>query len=62
VEAELTGRPAGEVSAGEVGRLAMSGVMEPADDLQGSASYRLRVGAAMVERAWAGATEEARRA
>jgi carbon-monoxide dehydrogenase medium subunit len=61
-EAELTGRPAGEVPAGEVGRLAMSRVTEPADDLQGSASYRLRVGAAMVERAWARAIGEARSA
>jgi carbon-monoxide dehydrogenase medium subunit len=62
VEAEVTGRPSGEVAAGEVGRLAMSHVTEPADDLQGSASYRLRVGAAMIERAWTRAIEEARRA
>jgi carbon-monoxide dehydrogenase medium subunit len=60
VEADLMRRPAREVAARELGQLAMSGVTEPADDLQGSAAYRLRVGAAMVERAWTSAMKEAR--
>jgi carbon-monoxide dehydrogenase medium subunit len=37
----------------------MSGLQDVPADLQGSASYRTRVGAAMVARAWTEATTEA---
>jgi len=59
-ETELTGRAAAEIDAREVGRLAMSGLEAVPDDLHGSAAYRRRVGAAMVERAWRDAVAEAR--
>jgi len=58
----LTGIPqtsADAVTAEEVGRLAMGGLSEIPSDLQGSADYRSRVGAAMVARAWAAAAREA---
>jgi len=59
-EAELTGRPVGEVDAEEVGRLAMAGLSSVPSDLHGSAEYRRRVGAAMTARAWTSAASEAR--
>jgi carbon-monoxide dehydrogenase medium subunit len=51
-EAAVTGRSIADVTAAEVGQLAMSGLTDVPADLQGSASYRTRVGAAMVARAW----------
>lgn len=54
-EAEVTGRPAGDVTADEVGRLAMEGLDSVPSDLHGSADYRRRVGAVMVARAFEGA-------
>ena len=59
-ESEVAGRPIGEVDPQEVGRLATSGLDGVPEDLHGSAAYRRRVGAEMVARAWAAASEEAR--
>lgn len=50
-EAAVLGTPIGGITADEIGRLAMSGLTDIPSDLQGSASYRARVGAAMVSRA-----------
>ena len=58
-EDAITGRPVTDITAEELGRLAMSGLTDVPADLQGSASYRTRVGAAMVARAWTEATTEA---
>jgi aerobic carbon-monoxide dehydrogenase medium subunit len=58
-EDAVTGRPVSDVSADEIGALAMSGLTDVPSDLQGSASYRTRVGAAMVARAWTDAITEA---
>src|SRR5690349_11778038 len=51
-EAELVGRSIVELDAEEVGRAATSGLGSVPSDLHGSATYRVRVGAAMVARAW----------
>ena len=59
-EAELVGRSITDVEPDDVGRLAMAGLASVPDDLHGSAGFRLRVGAAMVARAWATASTEAR--
>ncbi|KUH99636.1 carbon monoxide dehydrogenase [Mycolicibacterium acapulense] len=59
-ETAVTGRPVDEISAEEVGRLALSGLEDIPSDLQGSATYRAKVGATMVARAWSGAITEAR--
>jgi carbon-monoxide dehydrogenase medium subunit len=58
-EAEAIGRPAAEVSAEELGQLAVATLDYVPDDLNGTASYRRRVGASMVARAWARARDEA---
>ncbi|HEV7420172.1 MAG TPA: xanthine dehydrogenase family protein subunit M [Mycobacterium sp.] len=58
-EDAVTGRSVTDITAAEVGRLAMSGLADVPADLQGSASYRTRVGAAMVARAWTQAVESA---
>jgi len=58
-EDAITGRPVTDVTADDIGALAMSGLQGVPADLQGSASYRTRVGAAMVARAWTEATTEA---
>ncbi|MDT7758064.1 MAG: aerobic carbon-monoxide dehydrogenase medium subunit [Mycobacterium sp.] len=58
-EDAITGRPVSDVTADDIGALAMSGLHDVPADLQGSASYRTRVGAAMVARAWTEATTEA---
>jgi len=54
-EDAVVGSPVDAVTAEEVGRLAMSGLSDIPADLQGSADYRSRVGAAMVARAWTAA-------
>ena len=59
-EGAATGRAVAEVPADELGQQAMAGLDEVPSDLQGSASFRTRVGAAMVSRAWTAAIEEAR--
>jgi aerobic carbon-monoxide dehydrogenase medium subunit len=58
-EAELLGRPIAEVDAGELGRTVVAALDSIPSDLHGSASYRTKVGAAMVARAWSAAAEEA---
>ncbi|GAS92250.1 FAD binding domain-containing protein [Mycolicibacterium brisbanense] len=58
-EAAVTGTAIGNVSAEHIGELAMSTLTDIPSDLQGSASYRARVGAAMVARAWKRASAEA---
>jgi carbon-monoxide dehydrogenase medium subunit len=50
----------GQVDASEVGRLAVSDLDNVPSDLHGSAEYRTRVGAVVVERAVTRALEEAR--
>jgi carbon-monoxide dehydrogenase medium subunit len=56
-EDAVTGAAVTDVTPEDIGRLAMSGLHDVPADLQGSASYRCRVGAAMVARAWTDATE-----
>jgi aerobic carbon-monoxide dehydrogenase medium subunit len=58
-EEAVLGRSVGELAAEEIGRAAMTGLDEIPADLQGSASYRTKVGAAMAARAWTQAIEEA---
>ncbi|CNJ11038.1 aerobic-type carbon monoxide dehydrogenase%2C CoxM_3 [Mycobacterium tuberculosis] len=58
-EQAVVGKRVGEVTPEEIGRLAMTGLDDIPEDLQGSASYRRRVGAAMTARAWTEATQEA---
>lgn len=58
-EKAIVGRPVTDITAEELGRLAVSELSDIPSDLQGSASYRTRVGAAMVARAWTDATKEA---
>ncbi|SBS77275.1 Carbon-monoxide dehydrogenase (Acceptor) [uncultured Mycobacterium sp.] len=58
-EAAIAGRPIGDVTAEEIGELAMSGLDDIPADLQGSADYRRRVGAAMAAQAWRAAVKEA---
>jgi aerobic carbon-monoxide dehydrogenase medium subunit len=59
-ESAVTGAAADEVDAGEVGRTAVAALGSVPADLHGSDTYRRRVGAAMVARAWRRAVEEAR--
>lgn len=59
VEDAVIGQAVGDITADEVGRLAMSGLTQIPADLQGSAHYRRRVGATMVARAWTVAIGEA---
>jgi carbon-monoxide dehydrogenase medium subunit len=59
-EDAAVGRATDEVPADELGQQAMAGLDEVPSDLQGSASFRTRVGAAMVSRAWTEAIREAR--
>jgi carbon-monoxide dehydrogenase medium subunit len=58
-EDAVIGRAADAITAEEIGRLAMSGLSDIPADLQGSADYRSRVGAAMVARAWTAAARQA---
>ncbi len=60
IEAELRGRPIADVDPQELGQQAVAGLTSIPSDLHGSAAYRRRVGAAMVERAWNAASTEAR--
>ncbi|OFB42728.1 carbon monoxide dehydrogenase [Mycolicibacterium sp. (ex Dasyatis americana)] len=61
-EAAVVGTPIGGLTADEIGRMAMPELSDIPADLQGSASYRARVGAAMVSRAWTQATTHAEEA
>jgi carbon-monoxide dehydrogenase medium subunit len=58
-EEAVFGTPLTELMPDEIGEAAMAGLDDIPADLQGSASYRKRVGAAMVSRAWVSATTEA---
>ncbi|OBA87815.1 carbon monoxide dehydrogenase [Mycolicibacterium elephantis] len=58
-EQAISGRPVGEISADEIGELALSGLEDIPSDLQGTAAYRAKVGATMVARAWSKAITEA---
>ncbi len=58
-EAAVVGTPIGELVPEEIGHAAMSGLDDIPTDLQGSAEYRTKVGAAMVARAWNEAMNEA---
>ena len=58
-EAAVTGAPAADVSADEVGKSALAGLDSVPSDLHGSAAYRTRVGAAVVAAAWRRAIREA---
>ncbi|HYZ67353.1 MAG TPA: FAD binding domain-containing protein [Mycobacterium sp.] len=58
-EQAVLGRAVGEITAQEVGHLAISSLDDIPADLQESAAYRARVGATMVARAWDKATAEA---
>ena len=58
-EAAVIGHAATGIDADEIGALAMAGLDGIPADLQGSASYRSKVGAALVSRAWTDAIKEA---
>ncbi|OBF59820.1 carbon monoxide dehydrogenase [Mycobacterium sp. 852002-53434_SCH5985345] len=58
-EVAAVGRPVGELVPEEIGEAATSGLDDIPNDLQGSASYRLKVGATMAARAWTQAIAEA---
>jgi carbon-monoxide dehydrogenase medium subunit len=58
-EVAATGSAARELDAGAIGREAVGDLGSIPSDLHGSAAYRARVGATMVERAWQQAIEEA---
>jgi carbon-monoxide dehydrogenase medium subunit len=58
-EETVLGRPVSDITADEIGRLAISSLDEIPADLQGSAAYRAKVAATMVARAWKSATAEA---
>jgi carbon-monoxide dehydrogenase medium subunit len=57
-EEQLRGQPATQIDPKEVGALAVSELNSVLSDLHGTAAYRTRVGAAMVERAWTAAIQE----
>jgi CO/xanthine dehydrogenase FAD-binding subunit len=58
-EEAAIGVVAGEIDAGEIGRTAVADLDAIPTDLHGSSSFRARVGATMVERAWSQAIGEA---
>ncbi len=58
-ETAAIGRPVGELVPEEIGAAAMDGLDDVPNDLQGSAAYRLKVGATMAARAWTRAIAEA---
>ena len=60
-EAAVVGASVTDVDPDEVGRLAVEHLESIPYDLHGSADYRRQVGGVMVARAWAAASEEARR-
>jgi carbon-monoxide dehydrogenase medium subunit len=58
-EQAVVGRAVGDITAEEVGRLALPALDAIPADLQGSAGYRAKVGATMAARAWESASKEA---
>jgi carbon-monoxide dehydrogenase medium subunit len=61
-EDAIVGRPVGDIKADELGALAIGALDDIPADLQGSATYRAKVGTIMVARAWDSAVTEARNA
>jgi carbon-monoxide dehydrogenase medium subunit len=61
-EARALGRSAGEIDAAEIGRAAVEGLDGVPSDLHGTADYRKKVAAVMVERAFTAAVSDARSA
>ncbi|MET9491261.1 xanthine dehydrogenase family protein subunit M [Nocardia sp. NPDC006630] len=59
LQAAPTGRPIHAVAAEAVGAAATAGLHSLPSDVNGSAAYRRRMGAEMVERAWRRAVQEA---
>lgn len=57
-EDAIVGKPVGDITAEEIGQLAIGGLDDIPADLQGSAGYRARVGATMLARAWRAAISE----
>lgn len=58
-ESAAVGRPVTDLTPEDFGELAMAGLDDIPADLQGSADYRRRVGAAMAAQAWQAAVKEA---
>ena len=58
-EAAVIGKLVGELVPEEIGEAAMTGLDDIPTDLQGSASYRTKIGATMAARAWSDAIDEA---
>ena len=58
-ETAVAGIAASDIDPAEVGRAAVTGLHAVPSDLHGSASYRKKVGAAIVARAWEQAVKEA---
>jgi aerobic carbon-monoxide dehydrogenase medium subunit len=58
-EQALTGQPVGALGDRELGELAFAGIEDVADDPQVPATYRRRVGLAMVAEAWQRAVAQA---
>ena len=58
-EQAVVGKTVSELSPDEIGQAAMAGLDDVPSDLQGSPSYRKKVGAAMTTRSWIQATQEA---
>jgi len=58
-EQQATGQRVDEIDPAALGRSAIEDLQSIPDDLHGSATYRARVGAVMVSRAWRSASEEA---
>lgn len=60
-ESAAIGKSVSDIDGKDLGAQAMTGLDEVPSDLQGSAAYRKRVGAAMLARAWDAACGEANR-
>lgn len=58
-EAAVIGKPISELAPKDIGEAAMTDLDDVPADLQGSASYRTRVGVVMTARAWSDAVNEA---
>lgn len=58
-EAAVLGGSAADIDPAEVGRAAVADLDSVPSDLHGTASYRTKLGAAMVARAWENAVKEA---
>lgn len=58
-EIAVVGRPVSELTPEDIGEAAMTGLDDVPNDLQGSAAYRVKVGATMAARAWTQAIAEA---